>query len=132
MLNSLFKIRYLRKAAKLLKNKRLDDFIFENESKIDEKLSTVSLGKTKSDFLLFLSLIKEYGTGEYREISKKSLLLILGSVLYFMNPMDLVPDFILGAGYLDDISVIAYVVTKLKTELENYRTWKNKKLDKSN
>ena len=31
-------------------------------------------------------------------------------ILYVLSPFDLVPDFIIGAGWLDDISIVAFVL----------------------
>jgi uncharacterized membrane protein YkvA (DUF1232 family) len=47
-------------------------------------------------------------------------LLILGSVLYLIFPVDIVPDFILGFGILDDIAVISFIWFALKSELDEY------------
>ena len=32
---------------------------------------------------------------------------ILGALIYFINPVDAIPDFIAGVGYVDDASVMA-------------------------
>lgn len=47
--------------------------------------------------------------------------LILGSLLYFILPVDLIPDFILGIGWVDDLLVLIFVVLVLKKELGEYQ-----------
>lgn len=44
--------------------------------------------------------------------------LILGALGYLMLPTDLVPDFIVGLGYTDDLAAISFVLS----QIEEYRT----------
>ncbi len=70
---------------------------------------------------LLLSLLRAYIRGEYRHVPWKALVLIVGALLYFLNPMDIVPDFLSGIGFVDDATVIAMVVQAVKEELEKFR-----------
>ncbi len=47
-------------------------------------------------------------------------LLIVVILLYLVFPVDIVPDFIIGLGILDDITVIAFIWLALKSELDEY------------
>ena len=51
-------------------------------------------------------------------IFKKSLILL--SLLYFILPTDIVPDFILGLGWLDDAAVAAFIWNVLNSEIKDY------------
>lgn len=79
----------------------------------------------KTDLKTVFSLVGDYLHGNYKKVSKTSLLLIIGSLLYLLNPMDLVPDFLLGVGFLDDLAVFTYMIKKIRQELDKYRTWKD-------
>jgi len=46
--------------------------------------------------------------------------LILGSLLYFVLPTDIVPDFILALGWLDDAAVAAFIWNAVKSEIGDY------------
>lgn len=46
--------------------------------------------------------------------------LIIGSLLYLVFPVDIVPDFIIGLGLLDDIAVLSFIWLALKSELDEY------------
>ena len=61
--------------------------------------------------------------GEYSGISSANLVLIIGAVVYFLMPADLVPDIIVGLGFTDDAAVIAGVVSAVKDELEKFKAW---------
>jgi len=51
------------------------------------------------------------------------LLYALAGVVYFVNPFDILPDFLLGLGFLDDASVIAFVMKSIKSELDRFAEW---------
>lgn len=46
--------------------------------------------------------------------------LIIGSLLYLILPIDIVPDFIIGLGQIDDIAVLVFIWFALKSELDEY------------
>ena len=66
------------------------------------------------EFRAMLDLLKALATGAYHGLSKTSLLLIAGAIVYFLTPTDLLPDFIFGTGYIDDAMVITWVITTTK------------------
>ena len=71
-----------------------------------------------------LDLLKASATGAYPGLSKANLLLIAGAVVYFLMPTDLLPDFIFGAGYIDDAMVITWVISTTKEELAKFKHWR--------
>jgi uncharacterized membrane protein YkvA (DUF1232 family) len=44
--------------------------------------------------------------------------------LYFISPIDLIPDFLFGIGYVDDMVVLGYAVTLLRAVLDEYRRYR--------
>ena len=71
-----------------------------------------------------LGLLKAWANGTYSGVSKTNLLLIAGAVVYFLMPTDLLPDFIFGAGYVDDAMVITWVITTAREELDHFKRWR--------
>lgn len=55
-----------------------------------------------------------------KEVSFFKKLLIIGSFLYLIFPVDIVPDFVIGLGIVDDITVLSFIWFALKSELEEY------------
>jgi uncharacterized membrane protein YkvA (DUF1232 family) len=52
---------------------------------------------------------------------------IIGAgLLYFIIPLDLIPDYIPIVGLLDDYAVLSAIINSLQTELTEYCEWKNK------
>ncbi|MET3574877.1 YkvA family protein [Bhargavaea ullalensis] len=60
---------------------------------------------------LFHLLMKSMTDGR---IDRKSKLLIASGILYFISPIDFLPEGLLGpGGYLDDVAVASFIVTTL-------------------
>ncbi|NLM42810.1 MAG: DUF1232 domain-containing protein [Clostridiales bacterium] len=55
-----------------------------------------------------------------KEVSIFKKLLILAGLLYLIFPMDIVPDFLIGLGILDDAAVLLFVWNAVKSELKEY------------
>lgn len=73
--------------------------------------------------LTFQRMLRAYARKEYPHLPWKSLLSIVGAVLYFLNPLDLIPDFIPGIGLLDDITVFAWAYKSLGSDVERFMEW---------
>ena len=68
-------------------------------------------------------LVRAYANGSYREIGVANIVLIVAAILYFVTPIDLIPDAIPGAGLMDDATVLAFVLAKLEIELDRFSAW---------
>ena len=77
----------------------------------------------RDDLALLIDLLGAYTRGDYTAVSKRSLVTVAAGVLYFLMPFDVLPDFIVGLGLLDDAAVIGYVVSVVREELDAYRRW---------
>jgi len=80
------------------------------------------LAESRDDFLTLLQMIRSAAKGKYK-IPISTLLAAIGGVIYFLNPLDAIPDFIIGAGLIDDATVALLVLKKLKSDVESYRIW---------
>jgi len=93
-----------------------------------ESLDSAPPGKLKEiwgDIKWMLRLIKDYASGEYREIPWGSIAAITGAIIYFVSPVDVIPDPIPVVGYLDDAYVIKLALEFVKEDLDEYKKWKN-------
>ncbi len=103
----------------------------KTKEKIDEAFKKANANKADLQsvwiqFELLLSLIKDYFNGAYREIPKKSVIAIVAGMLYFLSPVDLIPDFMLGFGLIDDVFIIGLVIKQVTKDLAKYKEWKAK------
>ena len=116
----------LNKGAKKVTEADLQK-VLNRQKEIEEKFSgNGPLGKFVADLKLLFSLIKDYVSGEYREIPWWSLAAIVAALLYVLSPIDSILDFIPGIGYLDDAMVVAVCLKMVQTDLYNYKDWKKK------
>lgn len=83
-----------------------------------------SLGNVWEKMQLLFSLAKDYSNGSYNNVSRSAIVAIIGSLLYFISPIDMIPDFIFGLGFIDDAFILGYVFKKVTKEIEKYQAWK--------
>lgn len=81
--------------------------------------------KVWEDLLLLIELVRAYTKGEYRNIPWKTIIYAIAAIIYFVNPLDIIPDFIFGIGYLDDATVIAFVINAIRNELERFKSYQS-------
>jgi uncharacterized membrane protein YkvA (DUF1232 family) len=70
-----------------------------------------------------LRLVRAYYRGEYRAIPRSVLLLIVAVLVYLVNPLDLLPDWIPGIGLLDDAFIVTLAVRKTRQTLDEFMAW---------
>ncbi|MCB1279520.1 YkvA family protein [Prosthecobacter sp.] len=88
---------------------------------IEDKLP--KLKKLFEQAKVMLSMVKDYWKGAYREIPYWAISAVSLALLYVLNPADVIPDVIVGIGYLDDATVVAFCLKLVQRELERYQEW---------
>ena len=73
--------------------------------------------------ILMVKLLLDWTQGRYKGVKKKNLVLIVVGILYLLNPVDLIPDSLLGVGFLDDVAVFFKILHKIEDELDRYEDW---------
>lgn len=68
-------------------------------------------------------LVKCYAKGEYRDISVRSISLIVTSMIYFVMPLDALPDFIVALGFADDAALLTWTLKAVSEDLERFIYW---------
>ncbi len=93
---------------------------------VRSKMSSVEDGKKlAADIIdkirLFVRMILAYVKGEYKEIPWRSVVLMIGALLYFLMPLDMIPDFIPATGFVDDVTVILLVFKAISDDINAFR-----------
>ncbi len=70
-------------------------------------------------------LIKAYAKGTYRKISWQSLVILVASIIYFVMPIDMIPDFILAFGLLDDAAILGWAVKTFSKDIDAFVEWES-------
>ena len=97
--------------------------VLDRSKDIDTKLQNASLQKFIEQVKLFLSLLRDYRAGKYKQIPFWSIAAIVAALLYLLSPLDLIPDFIPGIGYIDDLAILQICWTMVRQDLDAYKTW---------
>jgi uncharacterized membrane protein YkvA (DUF1232 family) len=102
----------------------------EKTERLIVRASKKAIGKQKAlvevwDRLhLLFDLVTEWRKGEYKKIPKGSIIMIIATIIYFVSPIDIVPDFLIGLGILDDAAVIGFTLRQIASDLDDFKVWK--------
>ena len=115
--------------------------IISSDTKVSKLLDEVVLKigessevfyKVQDSVIALSRMLSAWMKGDYRNISTKSIIAVVAALIYFVNPLDLIPDFIPVIGQLDDIFVLGYLIKTLNKEIERFMAWeKEHELHKS-
>lgn len=90
----------------------------------EEKLKLIpKIGNRASDIAVLLSLVRAYIKKQYTDVSPSTIMLAVAGLIYVVTPVDLIPDYILGPGLLDDAAVIGIVLQAIRMDLNKYKKW---------
>ncbi len=76
------------------------------------------------DIRTLIAMVRDYASGAYREIPFGTIAAIVGALLYVLSPIDLIPDFIPGVGFIDDAAVVATCLRLVAYDIQKYRETK--------
>ena len=116
------------KAEKILKDPKAVKSIL-SRAKTKAEQPKQAFEEFREELILLYEFGLDYTNKNYREVSFKSMGTVVFALLYFVVPTDVIPDFLLGAGYIDDSMVILWAVRSMKKEIDAYREWRNSEAD---
>ncbi|HBL80623.1 MAG: hypothetical protein CL524_13420 [Aequorivita sp.] len=103
------------------------EVVLENEEAINKKFSGAnSLSKYAELGKIMVGMLKDVKNSVYPHVPWFTIATIVLALLYVLNPFDIIPDFIPGIGFIDDVSVLAIGVGWIETDLHKYLDWKIK------
>ncbi len=82
-----------------------------------------SFYKIQDTVLAMARMLRFWFNGDYKNISAKSIIAVVAALIYFVNPFDLIPDFIPVIGQIDDILILGYLIKIVNKEIERFMTW---------
>lgn len=95
--------------------------VMENQEKIEKIASNGTLSKFFDDIKLYFKMLGDIFTGKYKKIPVGTIAAIVGTLLYVLSPVDLIPDFIPVIGYLDDAAILAACLNFTRFDVEEYK-----------
>ncbi|MEN3039549.1 MAG: YkvA family protein [Candidatus Kryptonium sp.] len=108
--------------------------VTEKDVKMAVERSTELLKKVEAGFLkkefakiqLLIMMLNDYVDGVYKEVPWHTIVAIVIIILYILNPLDLIPDFIPLLGQLDDLAVLYFGWRLICEDVKEYANWKIK------
>ena len=85
--------------------------------------ATESFYKIQDSIIALARMLSAWMKGDYKNISTKSVIAVAAALIYFVNPFDLIPDFIPFIGQLDDIFILGLLIKTLNKEIESFMAW---------
>ena len=101
--------------------------IISEEKKISDKSSRLDLGKFKkliNQIKLAMNLLKDFKNKKYTDVPWRTIAMLAASVMYFVNPFDIMPDLLPVLGFADDAILFASLFKSIQADLEKYCHWK--------
>lgn len=84
-----------------------------------------ALATAWDDLTCLFRLVRAYVRKDYTNVPWRSIVLSTVAIVYFVSPIDLIPDAIPIVGFIDDIAVLGWVVAAIKNDLEAFRLWES-------
>jgi uncharacterized membrane protein YkvA (DUF1232 family) len=84
------------------------------------------LARIFQNLRLLVPLIKDYWKGNYRDVSIKSIIIFVVTLTYIISPIDLIPDYVIGLGQIDDVALLGLSLFFLEKEIRKYKEWKDR------
>ena len=72
-----------------------------------------------------LRLVRAWARGEYRKVPWRTVAVAIGALLYVLDPLDAIPDWIPGIGFLDDATMVALLVGSIRGDLTRFLRWED-------
>lgn len=93
--------------------------------KVNSKLVNIPyVGEYFADVPTLCLMVSDYTKGGYKQVPVAALVGIVVALVYFLTPIDLIPDTIPGIGQLDDAAVILFAVKAAHNDIADYKKWK--------
>ena len=111
-------------AEELLKQPEKVEILLQ---RIEKKLKKIpKVGDSLAMVPIMISLIRSYLRKEYDKAPVGSIIAIVSALIYLATPIDLIPDFIVGLGIVDDATVLAMCYVLVDDDIKEYEKWRNK------
>ena len=118
-----FRKQASRRAERILRSatasRWLAKAVFNRSDQLQQRL-----GEAAGQLKLLARMLLDWTAGRYRQVPWGTLLTITGALVYFLMPLDAIPDPIIGLGLLDDIGVLAKAWQFAGKDIERYQQWR--------
>jgi uncharacterized membrane protein YkvA (DUF1232 family) len=86
-------------------------------------LTGTNIAAFREQLSIVTRLLKAYASGDYRQLPWKTLTRIIAVLIYFVSPIDFLPDILPIVGFTDDIALMFWLFSGIKDDIEKFRQW---------
>ncbi|QNI02603.1 DUF1232 domain-containing protein [Halomonas sp. SH5A2] len=81
---------------------------------------------------LFFPMTRDVVKGRFRPVPWSAFGLMAVALIYLVLPFDLIPDFLMLIGVVDDVVIIGWLLNRMDQQLAGYRAWKYPESESAN
>lgn len=103
---------------------KLQNLLMATQRKAHVAIDSVGpLAAVRDQGALMWRMLRSWQQGKYKNAPTGVLISAMAALIYFVAPLDFLPDFILGTGFFDDAAVLAFVLRGIAGDLKKYADW---------
>ncbi len=113
------------KAGKIAKDPgKMEELVAASREKLQQiNFEDSKISRLADRIRIIIRMVRAYAKGSYRQIPWKSILALVAGLVYFIMPLDLLPDFIPVTGFLDDFTIIMLITGAFQQDIQDFLLW---------
>ena len=119
------KEEFVKEGAEKMTDKDVEKVVVKSEDIQQKFTASGPLRRFIEDAKLLIAMIKDYWKRNYRQVPFGVIGAIAFTLIYVLNPFDLVPDILPIIGEVDDAAVFAACLMLIESDLRKYKVWKD-------
>lgn len=95
------------------------------------KINTIPrgpFGEAWPYLLAMIRVVRDYQRAEYRDMAAPKLLNIIATLIYFVSPFDVIPDWLPVLGHIDDSFVVTLALKSIRADLDTFMAWETARI----
>lgn len=119
--------KFKQRATRIVKDSdALKEMLEKASQKLKASEQDEGLRKKLVEYVrLVIRMITNSINGNYKNLPWQTLVMLVGGLIYFLTPLDALPDFIPVAGFLDDATILVWLGKSFQDDLSKYKAWED-------
>jgi uncharacterized membrane protein YkvA (DUF1232 family) len=82
-----------------------------------------ALAPLREELPALLRLARAWARREYTAVPWRAIVGVIAGLLYFVSPLDAVPDFLPFLGFIDDAAVLGFILRSMEKDVRAFAEW---------